>query len=372
VRVLYIFTFGYSLETWNKSGTLQKELKIFRELSNKKGVSFTFLTYGDKSDLTFNLTEENIKVIPMFEKAKNKNKKFLVILSTLIFVYRNKEELKNFDLIKHNQLNGAWLAIFLKKLIKKPFFLRTGYDTYKFSIDEKKSFSKKTFYRLLTNLSLYYADSYSVTSNADLIFSQKYFIQPKLINVRPNWVNSYEYKELISRYENRILTVGRLEKQKNFEKLIKDFKNTNFEIDIVGKGSEYKLLNELSKKYNVKVNFLGQLENNELIKKYSKYKFFISSSTFEGNPKTVLEAMSNGCIVLLSDIENHRELINDNENGYIVKFNESYKQKIEDISKDFDNLIKVSKKAVVKVNKNNHIDKLVNDFYKDYEFLSSK
>ena len=75
MKVLYIFTFGYSLETWNKSGTLQKELKIFRELSNKKGVSFTFLTYGDESDLTFNLKEENINVIPMFEKAKNLMKK---------------------------------------------------------------------------------------------------------------------------------------------------------------------------------------------------------------------------------------------------------------------------------------------------------
>ena len=146
MKVLYIFTFGYSLETWNKSGTLQKELKIFRELSNKKDVSFTFLTYGDESDLSFNLKEENINVIPMFEKAKNKNNKFLVILSTLLFVYRNKEKLRNYDLIKHNQLNGSWLAIFLKKIIKKPFLLRTGYDTYKFSIDEKKNlFLKKLF-----------------------------------------------------------------------------------------------------------------------------------------------------------------------------------------------------------------------------------
>ena len=116
--------------------------------------------------------------------------------TTLLFVYRNKEKLRNYDLIKHNQLNGSWLAIFLKKIIKKPFLLRTGYDTYKFSIDEKKSFFKKTFYRLLTNLSLYYADSYSVTSNADLIFSQKYFIQPKLINVRPNRLIAMSIKSL--------------------------------------------------------------------------------------------------------------------------------------------------------------------------------
>ncbi len=372
MKVLYIFTFGYSLETWDKSGTLEKELKIFRELSSKKDVSFTFLTYGDKTDLSFNLKEENINVVPMFEKVRNKNNKYFAILSSLFFVYRNKEKFKNYDLIKHNQLNGSWLAIFMKLLIKKPFLLRTGYDTYKFSIDEKKSFFKKTFYLLLTNLSLYFADSYSVTSEADLNFSKRYYIQPKYTNIRPNWVNDYKYKELTSRYENRLLTVGRLEKQKNFERLIKDFVNTNYEIDIIGEGSDYKLLYELGHKYKVKVNFLGQLKNNELIKKYSKYRFFISSSLFEGNPKTVLEAMSNGCIVLLSEIENHKELIDDYENGYFVKSNNSYKQKIDEISKDFEALKKVSEKAVIKVRKNNHIDKLVNDLYLDYEFLLLK
>ena len=54
--------------------------------------------------------------------------------------------------------------------------------------------------------------------------------------------------------------------------------------------------------------------------------------------------MSSGCIVLLSDIENHKELVNDNENGYIVKFNESYKQKIDEISKIWI-LLKSIKKA---------------------------
>ena len=370
MKVLYIFTFGYSLETWNRSGTLQKELKIFRELSSKKGVKFTFLTYGDKKDLSFNLNEENISVVPMFEKIKNN--KYFAILFSLFFVYKNKEKFKNHDLIIHNQLNGSWLAIFMKKLIKKPFLLRTGYDTYKFSIDEKKSFFKKTFYLLLTNLSLYFADSYSVTSEADLDFSKKYYIQPKLINVRPNWVNDYEFKEFNSRYENKIFTVGRLEKQKNFERLIKDFVNTNYEIDIVGEGADYELLYELGQECKVKVNLLGQLKNDELIDRYSQYKFFISSSLFEGNPKTVLEAMSNGCIVLLSDIENHKELINDSENGYFVKSKESYKQKIDEISKDFEALERVSEKAVIKVRKDNHIDKLVNDLYHDYKFLLSK
>ena len=44
---------------------------------------------------------------------------------------------------------------------------------------------------------------------------------------------------------------------------------------------------------------------------------YISTSFFEGNPKTVLEAMGSGCIVVASDIPNHRELIDHKVNGYL-------------------------------------------------------
>ena len=70
----------------------------------------------------------------------------------------------------------------------------------------------------------------------------------------------------------------------------------------------------ISKNNNVKVNFLGQIENSE-----SKYLFkiliFHKYFNFEGHPKTILEALSNGCIVLASNIPNHLELIEDSVNG---------------------------------------------------------
>ena len=51
--------------------------------------------------------------------------------------------------------------------------------------------------------------------------------------------------------------------------------------------------------------------------KYLSAVAVISTSFFEGNPKTVLEAMGSGCIVVASDIPNHRELIDDKVNGYL-------------------------------------------------------
>ena len=63
MRVLYIFTFMYSLEIWDKTGTLEKELRIFKDLHDKHKISFTFLTYGTVNDNKYSLEKtipENI------------------------------------------------------------------------------------------------------------------------------------------------------------------------------------------------------------------------------------------------------------------------------------------------------------------------
>ena len=61
--------------------------------------------------------------------------------------------------------------------------------------------------------------------------------------------------------------------------------------------------------------------NTELEFLYEQYSFFVSLSKFEGNPKSVLEAMSKGCVVFLSNIKNHVELVENEKNGFIVNNN---------------------------------------------------
>jgi len=39
VKVALFFTYGYSLKTWSNSGTLERELKIYEELSKKHKIS---------------------------------------------------------------------------------------------------------------------------------------------------------------------------------------------------------------------------------------------------------------------------------------------------------------------------------------------
>ena len=70
MKILVLFTFDYSLKSWNDSGTLSRELSIYKELNKKNDATFVFLTYGDSTDHTFNLGSQGFEVIPIYEEFK--------------------------------------------------------------------------------------------------------------------------------------------------------------------------------------------------------------------------------------------------------------------------------------------------------------
>ena len=171
-----------------------------------------------------------------------------------------------------------------------------------------------------------------------------------------------------------MLAIGRLVKQKNFNFLISEFKNTkdSITIDIVGSGHEKYSLKKLASEKNVSVNFLGNFHHSDLLKLYKEYKFFISTSYFEGNPKTVLEAMAAGCVVLASDIPNHRELISNKIDGILFKLSEN------DLLNSFNKLINdeldvlsISKKASQKIKDQNSLNSLAKNTYLDFKDLKT-
>ena len=370
MRVLYIFTFMYSLEIWDKTGTLEKELRIFKDLHDKHKISFTFLTYGTVNDNKYSLEKHGIKVVPIFEFKNISKNNFINIIYSIYFVFKNKSKFNNCNVIKHNQLNGIWLGIILKYTLKIKLVLRTGYDFYRFSVYEKKSKIKKFFYYNLTRLGIYFSDLYTVTSVSDKKFSKNYKIKNMNLKIRRNWVENKKFNNFSQRDALKVLSVGRLEYQKNFETLIKNFENSSFEIDIVGSGSLENELINLAKSLNVKINIFGQLKNEDLDAMYGDYIFYISSSIFEGNPKTVLEAMSNGCVPLLSDIENHQELVEDGKSGYLISKDQNFLGKIQEITDDKIQLEKVGQNAKTYVQKNNGINKLVDEIYNDFLLLT--
>ena len=323
MNILYFFTYGYSLKTWNESGQLNRELKHFEKLHEENNkIKFTLITYGIKDDLNL-FDKDFIDIIPIYQYSKkSKYKIFDLINSLFLFKKLNRVIENKPTLVIQNQLLGCWVSFIFKIKFKIPLIIRTGYDMYEFSIKEKKKYFKRILYKYLTLFGLLNSDMYTVTSKCDLEFLKLNFNEKyiKKIKIRKNWVDFEDVSYGIDKsYElNKLVSVGRLESQKNYPLIFKALEGTDYELDIFGEGSLKEELNLLSKDLNIKVNFMGILNNEKLLLELRKYQYYLTASTYEGNPKSVLEAMLSGCVVIASNVKNHKEFL-DSSNSFLFE-----------------------------------------------------
>lgn len=123
-----------------------------------------------------------------------------------------------------------------------------------------------------------------------------------------------------------LLFVGRLTRPKNLFALVDAFAEVKTRISravlvIVGKGEQERALTEYVKKRRIPgVRFLGFIPNHELPSVYSCADFFIMSSTYEGQPVVLLEAMACGLPPILSDIPVMRDMVRESGLGLLVDF----------------------------------------------------
>lgn len=136
--------------------------------------------------------------------------------------------------------------------------------------------------------------------------------------------NTYKIKENLSTYQPYIVSVGRLNTQKNFEMLIKAYSKTKTQekakLLIVGEGNERTKLEQLIKslKLENKVLLIGQKEN--IKDYYIQSDIYILSSSFEGFPNVLVEALSNSCACIATNCPTGpNEIITNEENGLLVE-----------------------------------------------------
>lgn len=352
MNIILIFTYGISLKNWKESGLLNREIALYKELNKKYGFKFTFFTYGDSEDIKIVKEFDFINVIAAYKYISPSNLKIINYLKTIYLPFKIKKELKNIDIIKTNQLNGCWVGILLKVLLRKPLIIRTGYDILQFKILEKKPIYVLIFYYLLTQAGLIFSDVFTVTTKVDKINLEKKFYKKDNVVVHQNYVVGSYFQTFEQRHSNKILSVGRLENQKNYLEIIKNLANTDLQLDIIGEGSQKEDILNRAKEENVKIELIGSVPNEELIKIYSKYKIFLTGSKFEGNPKAVLEAMSSGCIVISFENENVKEIIKNNKNGILFSNIKEINSLLKNNINNKEQFEKISTNAIETINKN--------------------
>ena len=120
--------------------------------------------------------------------------------------------------------------------------------------------------------------------------------------------------------------VGRLEKEKGVERIIKAFsvlsetsKSKVNQIHLVGNGNEIEHFKNLAKDSGVTIIFHGFLSQSEVFDIYRKSQVFIMPTTAsEGFPKVIAEAMNFRCVPLVSNVSSIGQYINTGINGFVV------------------------------------------------------
>ena len=330
MRIALFFSYSTSLQDWLNAGFISRELKPFYDLSLLHGYKFYLITYGDESD--FQLEESYLKKYNIEVKPLKAFQGFKFICN----LYDIFTTLTKIDLVLSLQTTGLIAALPVSCLFNKPLISRSGYDVFAFSRNSKFVL-KRLVLRFLELLGSLTASAFIFATQNDLdsffyrtkylrLLKNKFFSRKVSTYILPNWVDTNIFTPLsdINSHEldlNQInfFSIGRLEPQKNYLSLLSLLASSRYKISltIAGSGSELSTLKNLSRNLRFDLTFLGKVEHGLLPKFINKYDIYIQNSLIEGNPKSVLEAMSCGAIVLCRDSPGINQLIDSNFNGYL-------------------------------------------------------
>jgi glycosyltransferase involved in cell wall biosynthesis len=120
--------------------------------------------------------------------------------------------------------------------------------------------------------------------------------------------------------------VGRLEKEKGVERIIKAFsvlseisKSKVNQVHLVGNGNDIEYFKNIAKDSGVDIVFHGFLSQVQVFDIYRKSHVFIMPTTAsEGFPKVIAEAMNFRCIPLVSNVSSIGQYVNSGNNGFVL------------------------------------------------------
>lgn len=205
----------------------------------------------------------------------------------------------------------------------------------------------------------YYRNKKIYIKQIDKIITPSKFYKEKLeedgiksekIEALHNFIDIDDYNVKIED-EGYALYYGRIIKEKGVLNLIKAFKNIkNHVLYIAGDGPDIEKVKEYIKENRLeeRIKLLGFLNSDEVKEYVRKARFIVVPSVwYENCPYSVLETLAMGKPIIGSNLGGVPELVKDNENGLIYKYNDikELEDKMQELFDNKEKAIKFGKMA---------------------------
>lgn len=148
--------------------------------------------------------------------------------------------------------------------------------------------------------------------------------------VIPNGIDTKMFEGTLTKIPGRILFVGRLEKMKGIDVLLRAFAQLKIpqqhpssgaaHVRIVGHGSQRQSLEQLSRDLGIsdRVVFVGRIDPSAIASEYMQAEIFCGLSRSEALGNVFLEAQAAGCAVVASNVGGIPDIVKDGETGLLI------------------------------------------------------
>lgn len=312
-RILALFlTRHISLSRWQELGILDREAKYYTHLAQTLRHLY-IVTPGNRSDKKFaSYFSVNTTILTRPGWMPR-------TLYTFFAPIIHRRVLLSVDIAKTNQMDGSWTAVITKKFFNTALVIRCGYEWLQTLEKSRKVPWKRWIAWCVERFAYRNADRIILTSEeAKHFVIDRFTVPAQKISIIPNFVDTDLFKSLpIQKEPRRIIAIGRLEPEKNILALVEALKGLDASLVLIGTGSLRSTIKSRASLIGVHVEFMGVLPQSRIVEELNKSSIYILPSLYEGNPKTLLEAMACGICCIGVDVPGINTLITNNETGLL-------------------------------------------------------
>lgn len=314
MKIVLFFTELVSVKMWHEQGLLSREMAIYERLCDR-GHSVAFVTYGNEHDAEYMPSNSPIQVLSRPPEMDYRNYSW--------GMHRiHAAALTDADVFISNQIIGARFAVYAKWRLKKPYVARVGYLQSYILQQQGAALQQRGRNWVEEALAFHSADVVQVsTQTIAQQIAKRYRVRRDKLTVLANYIDTETFKpkqqEKTPRYH--LCYVGRFHVDKGIMLMLEVMRSLPDDLRavLIGHGPQLAEIQAYIEAYDLSVEIIERVLNHEIPAYLADSLIYMQPTRYEGNPKTILEAMACGLPVISSDVLGVNDVITHDVDGWL-------------------------------------------------------